>query len=157
MQIRATQGESSRANRAHIHFVHHQGGRKKGLCCQRYEMIFVLQINHSLRSGRPIVQALSSVGLAVVTRQLGMRLSWHGGVCSCTGRYAAAWRGSTHRKGGKRQRNAAIDLNLMAPHAEGCWSLEQPVVLSAAARRKLAYGVNNAHRAARRQWFHNYK
>lgn len=83
MQMGATRacvgggGIESRAHQTHIHFVHHWGG-EKGLCCQRYEMIFVLQITHSLRSGRPIVGCLSSVGVAGVSRQPRARLELHG-------------------------------------------------------------------------------
>lgn len=70
-----TQGEASWAEQAQIHFVYHQGGSEKGLCCQHCEMIFVLQITRSLRSARPIVGLLAAVGVVVAHRQLGMRLS----------------------------------------------------------------------------------
>lgn len=73
MQMGATPGRASLAHQAQI-LCSPPGGNEKGLCCQRCEMIFVLQISHSLRSGRPIVGLLSSVGGVVVNRQLGMRL-----------------------------------------------------------------------------------
>lgn len=72
MQIRATQGELSHGSAATGTLCSPPGGGKKGLYCQQYEIIFVLQINHSLTSDRPIVHLLSSVGVVVVHRQLEM-------------------------------------------------------------------------------------
>lgn len=91
-------------------------GSKKGLCCQQYEMIFVLQINHSLTSARPIVHLLSSVALVVVNRRLWMFLSWYGGVYSSTGR-RVRWLAQLCTKETNSAGMQAVDLYLVIPHA----------------------------------------